>query len=178
MRIFIAINLNDEIRNYLIEMIQALKTGAISGNFTHRENLHLTLAFLGELGADKVGLVKQAINRIDKGPFLLSFSGFGRFRRSGGDIHWAGVNKSRELLDIQSQLVSELRKAGFVLENREFSPHLTLGREVKLSAAPEDFYGSLKKETREMEVSRISLMKSERIGGKLVYTEIYGRDLI
>ncbi len=179
MRLFIAINFNEEIKDYLTSAIQELKKAASGGKFTHRENLHLTLVFLGELDPDKVGEIKSAMNRAGGRPFRLTLSGFGRFKRRGGDIHWAGVEKNQELAAIQKQLAFELETAGLVLEDREYSPHMTLGREVRLtdqSAPSADIYGRLAAENKEMTVKRISLMKSERINGKLTYTEIYGRD--
>lgn len=177
MRLFIAINLTGEIKDYLMSAIQELKKDASKGNFTHRENLHLTLVFLGELSAEKTGVIKSAMNHINSEPFRLSLSGFGKFKRNSGDIHWAGVDKSKALLTIQKQLTDELEKAGFTLENREYAPHLTLGREVRLADPSGNIYESLPAATQEMTVSRISLMKSERINGKLVYSEIYGREL-
>ena len=177
MRLFIAINLNDEIKDYLVSAIHELKKASSAGNFTHRENLHLTLVFLGELNPDRIGSIESAMSRVGGGPFRLSLSGFGRFKRRGGDIHWAGIEKSRELISIHKQLFSELEATGFIMEDREYSPHLTLGREVRLSDPSADIYCALAGESKEMTVSRISLMKSERINGKLTYTEVYGRDL-
>jgi len=177
MRLFIAINLNDEIKDFLSEAIRELKKEASGGNFTSRDNLHLTLSFLGELNPEKVADVKAAMNRVKAEPFRLTFSGYGKFKRRGGDIHWAGVERSEALFSLQKQLAAELADAGFSLEEREYSPHLTLGREVRLSDPAADPYRAMPAEGRTMNVSRISLMKSERIGGKLVYYEIYGKDL-
>ena len=177
MRLFIAINLNEDIKDYLMQAIQELKRKSSAGNFTRRENLHLTLAFLGEISPDKVGFIKSAMNRTGDEPFRLSLSGFGKFRRNGGDIHWAGIERSDGLLEIQKQLTLELHHAGFQIEDREYSPHLTLGREVRLTDRNAEIYEALTKEKQEMQVARISLMKSERLSGKLVYSEIYGRDL-
>jgi 2'-5' RNA ligase len=177
MRLFIAINLNEEMKDYLTDAIRELKKHAAKGNFTRRENLHLTLVFLGELGADQLGTIKSAMNRVGGEPFRLSFSGFGRFRRNGGDIHWLGVEKSEALFSVQKQLSAELKKAGFSLEDRAYSPHLTLGREVRLSEPSENIYGLLPPVKPEMNVSRISLMVSERINGILTYTGIYAREL-
>jgi 2'-5' RNA ligase len=177
MRLFLAINLNAEIKDYLSEAIQRLKRNASGGSFTRRENLHLTLVFLGETREDKLNAVKRAMDRVEGSPFRLSFQGFGRFNRRGGDIHWAGVDRAEALLSVQKRLSEALAEEGFSLENREYAPHLTLGREVRVSGPSEDIYGSLAGERHEMSVSRISLMRSERIGGTLVYTEIYAKEL-
>lgn len=177
MRLFIAINLNDEIKDALMIAIQELKKEASKGNFTHRENLHLTLVFLGELSTDRIDDIKSVMNRINEKSFRLSLSGLGQFKRKVGDIYWVGIDKSEALLSLQKSLTTELQKASFSLENREYSPHLTLGREVRLVDPSRNIYNTLPLSKQEMTVSRISLMKSERINGKLVYLEVYGRDL-
>lgn len=177
MRLFIAVNLNEESRDYLSDAIQMLQRKASCGNFTRRENLHLTLVFLGEVSAERLDDVTSAMNRVKGKRFRLSFMGFGKFKSRGGDIHWAGVEKSEELFSLQKQLSAELEKEGFTLENREYSPHLTLGREVRISSSTGEIYGSMTDTKHEMSVSKISLMKSERTKGRLVYTEIYEREL-
>ncbi|HML38768.1 MAG TPA: RNA 2',3'-cyclic phosphodiesterase [Bacillota bacterium] len=177
MRLFTAILFNEEIKDHLTEAIQKLKKQSAKGNFTFRDNLHLTLVFLGEVGEDKVGAVKAAMDQVHGEPFRLAILGFGKFRKNGGDIHWAGAEKSEALLSLREQLAAELEKEGFSLEDRAYSPHLTLGRQVRLTAPGEMSYGPLELARPEMKVSKLSLMKSERIDGKLVYTEIYKRNL-
>lgn len=177
MRLFIAVTLNEEIRDYLSKAIQKLKMSASRGNFTDRGNLHLTLVFLGEIGEERLGAVKSAMNRIEEASFPLSFEGFGTFGRRNGDIYWAGVAWNKTLITLQKKLSAELKHEGFSLEEREYSPHLTLGREIRTSDTAKVIYGSLTEEKHRMTVSKISLMKSERIDGKLVYTEIYEKGL-
>ncbi|NLG92511.1 MAG: RNA 2',3'-cyclic phosphodiesterase [Clostridiales bacterium] len=175
MRLFIAVNFSEPVRDSLTGWIQKLKDCGASGNFSRRENLHLTLAFIGE--TDKVEKVRQAMDKVSAEPFALTVGGLGRFRRNGGDICWAGVEKNEALLSVHNQLCSALRLAGFPIENREFKPHLTLGREVVFPSgfSFRDFAGRIAPMTEQ--VWKISLMKSERIGGKLTYTEIYEKRL-
>jgi 2'-5' RNA ligase len=177
MRLFIAVKLNDEVKDFLAEAIQKLKAYASGGRFTHRENLHLTLVFLGEVSEEKLVAVKSAMDRVSGKSFRLSVKGFGRFKRRGGDIHWAGIVGNDALLSLQKQLNIELKTEGFASEEREFSPHLTLGREIRIPDTSSNLYGPLTGEEHEMAVTKISLMKSERIGGRLVYTEIYQKEL-
>ena len=93
-----------------------------------------------------------------------------RFRRDGGDIYWQSVTASDELTGLYRRLYDGLKAAGFKLESRNYKPHLTLGRQVVLTDEP-------KLETTEVSVHRISLMLSQRIDGKLKYTELYGKEL-
>ncbi len=176
MRLFIAINFNDEIKNSLCTTIQRLKQYAKQGNFTRRENLHLTLTFIGE--TEKVDAVRRAMDKVTSETFNLSMCGIGKFRRDGGDIYWIGVKKDSALSTIHNQLCGELAKVGFTIENREFKPHLTLGREVILDDNFKNDEFSKVIPGIGMKVEKISLMKSERINGKLIYTEIYTKELV
>ncbi len=174
MRLFIAVNFDDEIKNGLCEIMQQLQARASHGNFTRRENLHLTLAFLGETG--KPDPVKRAMNRVSAAPFPLSIAGLGKFRREGGDLFWVGVESNDALNAVHSRLWAELSQEGFVPENRAFKPHLTLGREVLVKDFDSNEFAKTIAPMR-MNVTKLSLMKSERLEGRLTYTEIYSRQL-
>ena len=93
--------------------------------------------------------------------------------RTGGDIYWLGVEKKSELYSLADNLKQGLKDNGFSIDDKPFKPHLTLGREVILNRDPK----SLTMPELSCHVSRISLMKSERIRGVLTYTEIYGKEL-
>ncbi len=166
MRLFIAINFSDNILKLLLGVMDELKTKAVSGNYTKPENLHLTLAFIGETG--RVSDIKRCIDSININPFSLSVGGFGRF----GNILWVGVNKNAELSALAKDLQKALIENGFKLDTREFKPHITLVRE-----AVSDSPVRLDLPTAEMTVDRVSLMKSERINGRLTYTEVYDKKL-
>ena len=175
MRLFVAVNFDEKIKEALALDIEKLKNFSVDGNFTHKENLHLTIAFIGE--TNKKQDAAAALANIDEESFALSINGFGCFRRNGGDIYWRGIQPSPQLNKIYEQVYSGLTEKGFVLEKRPFKPHLTLGRRVVTS---EKFnFSAFKKSLPKITapVKRVSLMKSERIDGKLCYTEIFGVDL-
>lgn len=176
MRLFIAILFNEEIKNSLYEAEKSLQSMVRKGSFTERDNLHLTVNFIGE--TKRLEEVKQAMNTavgiVKPESFSLSISGYGRFQRNEGDIYWIGVEKDPYLWKLQKQLIKELKEVGFYdVDEREYKPHLTLGRKI----IPGDHFEPLvfEKVIRPMQmvVRKLSLMKSERIQGKLVYTEIY-----
>ena len=93
----------------------------------------------------------------------------GRFRREGGDIWWLAPADCPELTRLQARLADELRARGFSLEERRFSPHLTLARRVLSRAEPGALLGS----AVACPVRDIRLMLSERPGGRLTYTELF-----
>lgn len=175
MRLFIAVLLKEEVKSGLYDTIGRLKASA-KGNFTQRENLHLTLNFIGETGrlAEVKAAMERAVSESDVGHFTLSIGGFGKFTRREGDIYWAGVEREPSLWKLQKCLVKELKEEGFYeIDDHEYRPHLTLGRRVK----PEKYFDEQKfasgVKPMQMNVNKISLMKSERVQGRLTYTELY-----
>jgi 2'-5' RNA ligase len=175
MRLFTAILLDEKIRDGLYRAEMDLKEASLRGNFTLRENLHLTLVFIGE--TDRSGDAAHALDAVSAAPFTLCFQGIGCFSRPGGGLYWAGARKNPELEGIYRMLFNALSERGFQPENRAFKPHLTLGREVTLKDGFDLRTFSESLPVLEMTVKKISLMKSERIGGKLTYTEIHSTAL-
>lgn len=171
MRLFIAAGFDETTKAALSEAAKRLEEHAISGNFTRRENMHLTLAFIGE--TQKLSLIKETMNGITASPFTLRMRGLGSFERAGGDILWLGVETCAALIRLQAELAHALREKGFPIERRRFRPHLTLGREAVLNEA---FSRKEWERTVGMlcqRVTQIDLMESKRTGGKLVYTCLY-----
>ncbi len=166
MRLFIAIQFSEEVRQTLLSQIDALKKQVTAGNFTRPENLHLTLAFIGE--SDRAGGLRRIIDRCTCPTFELAVSGGGHF----GSLYWVGVEKNPALSALAERLRAELLAEGFALEERAFKPHITIARQLE-----PDKPVSVSAPRTAMTVSRISLMRAERIGGKLVYTEVYGKKL-
>lgn len=166
MRLFIAVHFSDEVRGLLAETIGRLRAQVLSGNFTRPENLHLTLAFIGE--THNITAVRQVMDRITAAPFVITVGGFGHF----GTLYWAGADNTAPLRSLAESLQNALRGAGFPIEQRRFQPHITLARNV-VTKGPFD----IGIPGTHMTVSRVSLMKSERQHGKLTYSEIYGKVL-
>ena len=169
MRLFVAILLSEPVKDMLMQTIRQLQPSVLDGRFSRRENLHLTLAFLGE---SSLKPAQQALHQLSAPSFAMTVEGVGRFRRDGGDILWAGVRKNPDLSALAQQVQLAFSQKGFSLEKRPFAAHLTLGRQVLL---PEGFNLKAFSKTlpaSSMQVERVSLMKSERINGRLTYTEM------
>lgn len=177
MRLFIAINFDESVKRRLMDIQSRLKSLSASGNFTKENNLHLTLAFLGELPPGKLPAIKQAMDDVSTEGFELNFSGTGFFRRDGGDIWWVGIEKNNTLTRLQRELSDKLRQRDFVLESREFKPHLTIARELALKEGIDEAKLSEGVFPYLTKVEGFSLMKSERIDGRLTYTELYSKKL-
>lgn len=177
MRLFIAINFNNQIKDQIQDIITNVKSSSTQGKFVSNEHMHLTLEFIGEVSEDKVVIIKNALNNISTKTFSLQLSNLGYFKRGEGNIYWIGIEENQNLLEAQSQIHNMLLKEGFELESREYKPHLTIGRKVLTDKDfnPDIFLDTLKE--LKINVDSIDLMKSEQIKGKLTYSVIYSKKL-
>lgn len=91
MRLFVAICFDEPCKDVLCAAIAGLKSHARQGNFSRRENLHLTLAFLGE--TNRIDSAKRALGSIRAESFAMELAGLGCFQRSGGDLWWMAFRK-------------------------------------------------------------------------------------
>ena len=171
MRLFVALQLREEMKDALCTAQDALYDRARSGNFSRRENLHMTLAFLGDCPLSAVSRIRRAMEQAGQSvqPFALSLGRMGRFRRGGSDLWWAGVQRQPALEKLAQNLQNALRGEGFTLEERPFAAHLTLARQVDAPGLrPEE----IPLERCTQWVSEMSLMESTRVQGVLTYREI------
>lgn len=173
MRLFIAVNFGQEMKESLIDAIGRLRAVSSRGNFTRAANLHLTLAFIGETDrVDDVSEVMRAVASVTP-TFEIALGEPGHFRREGGDIRWVGIGEgASKLSELSTRLTSGLIAAGFDVDRR-FTPHITLGRQV--SAPRRADMALIPAKSR---VDKISLMRSDRVNGVLKYTEIFSAPLI
>lgn len=178
MRLFIAVNFDEQTVNRLVDQQQLVKRFAVKGNFSRRDNLHLTLAFIGERPIEDVLVLKKIVDSIEAPPFPLVLDHMGYFARNGRDIWWAGIAKNPTLQSLQQSLVEHLRSAGFAIDRRPFSAHITLSRETRLAHGEDHKNLAGPSKAIHTEVKRVSLMESTRIDGLLTYRELHAKHLV
>ncbi len=158
MRIFIAIELPEEIKSYL-KQIQKNITG-IKGSFT--KDFHLTLKFLGEVDKESLEKLKENLIKIKFTPFKLKLSSLGFFpNESYIRVLWIGVEPEDSIKKLQKEVERSLSKFNFK-RDFNFKPHLTLAR-VKYIENKSEFVEKLKElkiKSLDFEVTRFYLIKS------------------
>ena len=166
MRLFIAIKLNNEMKDYLMDIQDTMRTYGVRGRETPEENMHLTLAFIGEY--DDPDYVKGIVDSIEVRPFELKLRGIGAFR----DLWWVGIENSAPLEAVVRRLRRALADAGIPFDRKKFSPHITIIRKAdgRLEDVPESELNQLFGAS--MTVDHISLMRSYRGKNGMIYTEI------
>jgi len=164
MRIFIGIKFPNCLQE-ILKIQEVLRVQDPYANHTKPDNIHMTLAFLGELDAREASRVKQILEDFRQQSFEITLRHLRRLR----DMAVLEAEPEPELLSMQGKLEEELRKAGFRLERRPFYPHITLSRKTKADA----------KGTYEIKstVREIILFSSERDERGLVYRPLYIRKL-
>ncbi len=161
MRLFIAIQLSDEIKKALVSCMHDLKKQGVEGNYVPAQNLHLTLAFIGEY--DDPAKVRKVIGSVPLPQIRLSISGKGNF----GNLLWAGVKGNQKLKTYVKDLRAALKEAQIPFDDDKFIPHITL---IRKTVAKKPYEVHLSK--AEMTVEKVSLMKSEMKNGKVMYREL------
>ncbi|MEE0955400.1 MAG: RNA 2',3'-cyclic phosphodiesterase [Eubacterium sp.] len=160
MRLFVAIQLSDELKKAITGTMHDLKKAGIRGNYVPAQNLHLTIAFIGE--TDDPAAVKAALQKVSCKPFRLSLSDMGTF----GDLLWVGAKGNQGLSAAVKAVRSALDAVGISYDREKFTPHITIVRKVsgnwKKIPAPKG----------EMKVTKLSLMKTTFKDGKPVYSEV------
>ena len=162
MRLFISVQLNTEMLDALEEVQGSLRFAGTRGNFTREENLHLTLAFVGEHSDPDE--VLDALETVEFRPFDIKLNGYGNF----GDLWWVGVSDTAALEAVVRRVRRALAEAGIPFDRKRFVPHITVLRKAELGRE----LPALQIPDARMTVRRISLMRSDRGRNGMIYTEI------
>lgn len=159
MRLFIAIQLSSAMKDALHAAQSDMYARGVRGSFTPEENLHLTLAFIGEYAEPEI--VLEALSALRFDPFCLALDGCGCF----GDLWWAGLEECPELVQIVRRVRRTLAENGIPFDRKRFSPHITLVRRAVKAQ-------SVEIRPAGMTVDHISLMRSDRGKRGMLYSEI------
>lgn len=164
MRLFIAIQLNKAMRQLATAVQDTFHQFGVRGNFTPAENLHLTLAFIGEYGDPDA--VLDAMESITFTPFTITMDKVGSF----DELWWTGFEESEELETLVRKLRRAMADAGIPFDRKRFKPHVTILRKPDYSMGKRISHMSI--EPAGMVVDRISLMQSTRGKNGMIYTEL------
>lgn len=170
MRVFIAIELPQEIKDSLNSIQEKLKTCQADVKWVHPQNIHLTLKFLGEISEEQLAKIKIILDNTakDKKKFSIRISSLGAFPKINSPrVIWVGVDMgNREIQELAKDLEKRIEKIGIPKEERAFSSHITIGRirsnlgKDKLVVALTGLENHFKETPRELVVQKISLFKS------------------
>lgn len=173
MRVFVAAELPDHMRDALAETSALLRAG-LRGRFVAPDSFHVTLAFLGDVDPWRIDDAADAIERAcqELQAANCSFGDLGSFGRRSSATLWQGFNDPGILPIAARQVRGELKRQSFTFDAKKFLPHVTLMRAVDLTSgalpAPVQAAGL---------IDRVTLFRSDLSGPRPIYEPLHTVEL-
>jgi RNA 2',3'-cyclic 3'-phosphodiesterase len=137
MRVFIALDIDDPIREAIQRFLQGVCGFAPDARWVRPESLHVTLKFIGEKPAQAVEAIKHALAGVQAEAFELTFRGYGFFPTArSARVFWVGIAAGPQLVMLAKAIDEITSTLGISKEDHTFSPHLTLARGGERSGVP------------------------------------------
>lgn len=165
MRIFYAVNFKEEIKELIYQEILKVNDNNLA-SFTRKENIHLTIYFVGEIDKMKLDYYIEVLSNIKFNKFEIEVEGFDFFEKKDGKIWFLKVKENLILGDIYKQITKKLS-----LSQTNYIPHITLARRLKNN----QFILKSNLASLKIEVDSISLMESRFVNNKIAYIEIVSK---
>jgi 2'-5' RNA ligase len=129
MRIFVALDIDDAIRERISRFMDGLRGFAPDARWVRPESLHVTLKFVGEKPPEFVEKIEQALSSVQASSTDITFRGYGFFPGPKAPrVFWIGIESGPQLASLASAVDDTLVTLGIPKEEHAFSPHLTLAR--------------------------------------------------
>jgi RNA 2',3'-cyclic 3'-phosphodiesterase len=176
MRLFVAVDLPEEIRERLATVQDRLRRAQADVSWVKPGNLHITLKFLGETEPRRLDRIRSTLADAAQGTvvFAAEVAGVGTFSGRIPRVVWVGVRDGATPLAALARTVEDaLAGVGVAKEKRGFTAHFTLGR-VRSPRNLEALLAALRAELAEgfgtVRVDQLSLMESELNPSGSIYT--------
>jgi 2'-5' RNA ligase len=177
-RVFIAINLPDNVRNKLEEIQKKTEnsfsyfSGFCPVTWTRKNNLHVTLLFLGNIETEDLFYIFEKLEAITKNtePFEVNLNSITYSPDNNPRMVWVNGEKGKELKVFQDSMEKELFNRG----SKEFNVHVTLGRikQWQFRKIPKEEIPELEQVNLTFKVNSIEVMESELKRGGAMYTTL------
>jgi RNA 2',3'-cyclic 3'-phosphodiesterase len=128
MRVFIAIDLPNEVRDRLREVQHELRSLTNSVRWVAPESIHITLKFVGQVPEKRIEDIDTALRGLTWKAFTVTVRGVGFFPGTRSPrVFWAGM-EAPTMKGLAEHLDTRMERLGFDKEKRAFRPHITLAR--------------------------------------------------
>ena len=129
MRIFIGIDLAEEIRGKIVRFLEGVSGFAPDARWVRPESLHVTLKFIGEQNSEQVAAITERLRKVESTSFEIGVRGCGFFPTpKTARVFWIGIEAGPKLAQLAADIDAATAELGIQREERAFSPHLTLAR--------------------------------------------------
>lgn len=173
-RSFIAIEIPYDIRMNISNQVKLLSKDDFSVRWVDKDNLHITLLFLGDVDYDFINKGIEILSTITKSQqkFKISLQNFGAFPSiKQPRIIWIGIKDGvNDLITLQSKIENNFVKIGYKSELKKYHPHLTIGR-VKFRFTNQKIFET-QYQSENFVVESVSLFKSDLTPKGPIYSKI------
>lgn len=112
--------------NDVADAITCVQRGLEGAKWSPRQNLHITLRFIGDVNERQAEDIDAALGEILAKPFELELAHLGTFGGDAPHAMWLGVMDNPSLLALQKQCERACRRSGLAPDSRVYTPHLTI----------------------------------------------------
>lgn len=174
MRLFIGIELDDGLKKYIDHRKESIKPYIKTGRFTDRNNLHLTLKFIGEVREDVMVQITEKLQKMEASQRCLNIhlDHLGVFPKKNKAILWLGIQENEAIIKLYNRIEDLMEECGLEKEKRLYTPHITLGRGVRFNESFEVVRDAVHFKHECIHVQSITLFESTRVKGKLTYVPL------
>lgn len=124
-RLFVGLELSPSQR----ESLTYARGGVEGARWQRDDQLHLTLAFIGEVSHRSLREIEGELSRITFDPFDLTLNDVGMFGKFDmPKTLWAGVEDKAPLMHLHEKVLTAVERAGIGMDHRRYKPHVTLAR--------------------------------------------------
>ena len=124
MRLFVALSIPDRVAQSLLLM----QGGVPGAHWQTREQMHLTLRFIGEVDGRDANNIHDVLSAISAPHFSLALKGVGEFGGKKPHTLWAGVNDAKSVIHLNRKIENAVQRVGQDPDPRKFTPHVTMAR--------------------------------------------------
>jgi RNA 2',3'-cyclic 3'-phosphodiesterase len=167
LRCFIAIDIPETIKKEVGELVETLIKYDADVKWVTAANLHLTLKFLGDIPETAIPQIQKVLSTVVSSyrPFCITIRGTGVFpNRKYPRVYWTGIEDAGTLKKLKEDIENAMIHFGFNKEDKDFNPHLTIGRVRSLKGVihvVNELGAFQEKEFGVINVESIKIMKSE-----------------
>jgi len=137
MRLFVALDLDDNIRSRIARFLDGVQGFAPEARWVRPDSLHVTLKFIGEQPEAQVDEIKRELAGIEADHFDINLRGYGFFPSTRAPrVFWIGIDGGSRLTSLAETVDSKLVPLQIPKEEHAYSPHLTLARSAGASGSP------------------------------------------
>lgn len=137
MRLFVALDIEHDIRDRLARFLDGVRGFAPDARWAWPESLHVTLKFIGEKPEEDVEKIKQTLQTISAQTFEMNFRRYGFFPSwRAPRVFWIGIDAGPELSSLAAMVDERMASLDIPREEHVFNPHLTLARGGGGSGSP------------------------------------------